>query len=61
MNPAFSEPVLIKYVSAIEDLQKSTNTRWQRYLPEWRGYLERKFNLTFSDMYLVSRYMELKL
>ncbi|KAJ5939770.1 hypothetical protein N7466_002904 [Penicillium verhagenii] len=41
MNTAFSEPTLIKYASAIEDLQKSSGTKWQRSLPEWRGYLER--------------------
>lgn len=41
MNTAFSEPTLIKYASAIEDLQKTSGTKWQRTLPEWRGYLER--------------------
>ncbi|KAA8650246.1 hypothetical protein EYZ11_003836 [Aspergillus tanneri] len=41
MNTAFSEPKLITYASAIEDLQKSTKTKWQRSLPEWRGYLTR--------------------
>ncbi|KAJ5279710.1 hypothetical protein N7478_005082 [Penicillium angulare] len=41
MNTAFSEPTLIKYASAIEDLQKTSGTQWQRTLPEWRGYLER--------------------
>ena len=40
-NTAFSEPSLIKYASAIEDLQKTSGTKWQRSLPEWRGYLER--------------------
>ncbi|KAJ5894038.1 hypothetical protein N7495_005729 [Penicillium taxi] len=41
MNTAFSEPTLIKYASAIEDLQKTSGTKYQRTLPEWRGYLER--------------------
>ncbi|RJE21941.1 amidase family [Aspergillus sclerotialis] len=41
MNTAFSEPTLVKYASAIEDLQKSSGTKWQRTLPEWRGYLTR--------------------
>ncbi|KAJ5745801.1 hypothetical protein N7520_010983 [Penicillium odoratum] len=41
MNTAFSEPTLIKYASAIEDLQKTSGTKWQRTLPEWRGYLQR--------------------
>lgn len=41
MNTAFSEPTMIKYASAIEDLQKTSGTMWRRTLPEWRGYLER--------------------
>ncbi|ODM22444.1 putative amidase [Aspergillus cristatus] len=41
MHTAFAEPTLIKYASAIEDLQKSTDTRWKRTLPEWRGHLTR--------------------
>lgn len=43
LNTAFSEATLIKYASAIEHLQKSSGTKWQRTLPEWRGYLERNF------------------
>lgn len=41
LNTAFSEAALVKWASAIEDLQKSTGTKWQRSLPEWRGYLVR--------------------
>ncbi|KAH1341866.1 hypothetical protein KXV68_007532 [Aspergillus fumigatus] len=41
VQTAFAEPTLIKYASAIEDLQKATNTPWKRTLPEWRGYLTR--------------------
>lgn len=41
MGTAFSEPTLIKYASAIEDLQKTSGTKWRRTLPRWRGYLER--------------------
>ncbi|PLN77183.1 amidase family protein [Aspergillus taichungensis] len=41
MQTAFAEPTLIKYASAIEDLQRATNTQWKRTLPEWRGYLVR--------------------
>lgn len=41
LNTAFSESTLIRYASAIEDMQKSSGTRWQRSLPEWRGYLTR--------------------
>ncbi|KAL5360513.1 amidase signature domain-containing protein [Aspergillus floccosus] len=47
MNTAFSEPTLIKYASAIEDLQKTTGTKWQRTLPEWRGYLQRPLPVPF--------------
>ncbi|RAH72487.1 amidase family protein [Aspergillus aculeatinus CBS 121060] len=38
---AFSEATLIKYASAIEDLQLSSQTPWKRSLPTWSGYLER--------------------
>ncbi|KAJ5342354.1 hypothetical protein N7541_011478 [Penicillium brevicompactum] len=41
MNTAFSEPTLIKYASAIEDLKNHSGPKWKRALPEWRGYLER--------------------
>ncbi|KAI9730402.1 MAG: hypothetical protein M1834_005912 [Cirrosporium novae-zelandiae] len=41
MNTAFSEATLIKYASAIEDLQISTGSKYQRTYPAWRGYLER--------------------
>ncbi|CAG7919605.1 unnamed protein product [Penicillium olsonii] len=41
MNTAFSEPTLIKYASAIEDLKSQSGSKWARALPEWRGYLER--------------------
>jgi amidase len=41
VNTAFSEPTLIKYASAIEDLKKHSGAKWRRDLPEWRGYLER--------------------
>lgn len=47
MNTAFSEPSLIKYASAIEDLQKTSCTKWQRTLPEWRGYLQRELPVPF--------------
>lgn len=41
MNTAWSEPALIRYASAIEDLQVRSGTRYRRSLPTWRGYLER--------------------
>ncbi|KAI5287217.1 hypothetical protein KEM54_006152 [Ascosphaera aggregata] len=45
MNTAYSEAKLVKYASAIEDLQKHTSTQWKRQLPEWRGYLQRNLPL----------------
>ncbi|KAJ5782307.1 Amidase family protein [Penicillium paradoxum] len=47
MNTAFSEASLIKYASAIEDLQKNSGAEWQRPLPQWRGYLERNLPVPF--------------
>lgn len=41
MNTAFSEAKLIRYASAIEDLQMRSGTIYRRSLPTWRGYLER--------------------
>jgi amidase len=41
MNTAFSEAKLIRYASAIEDLQNRSGTIYRRSLPTWRGYLER--------------------
>lgn len=41
MNSAFGEPTLIKYASAIEDLQMTSGTKYKRTMPTWEGYLER--------------------
>jgi len=41
MNTAFSEATLIKYASAIEDLQITSETKYQRTMPQWEGYLDR--------------------
>ena len=41
MNTAWSEPTLIRYASAIEDLQFSVKTSHKRSLPHWYGYRER--------------------
>ncbi|KAK4569800.1 hypothetical protein LTR86_002769 [Recurvomyces mirabilis] len=43
MGTAFSEAKLVKYASAVEDLLKSTNSKYQRKNtpPSWQGYLER--------------------
>ena len=41
MGTAWSEGSLIKWASAIEDLQKNMDTSYKRTMPEWSGYLER--------------------
>lgn len=41
MHSSYAEPTLIKYASAVEDLQRTTTTGWKRTLPEWRDYLAR--------------------
>lgn len=38
MNTAWSEPTLIKYASAIEDLQRTSGTNIKRTLPKWLDY-----------------------
>jgi amidase len=41
MQTAWAESELVKWGSAIEDLQVSSKTPYQRTLPKWFGYLER--------------------
>lgn len=41
MQTAWAEAELVKWGSAIEDLQISSETPYQRMLPRWYGYLER--------------------
>ncbi|MCJ1341071.1 hypothetical protein MMC09_006367 [Bachmanniomyces sp. S44760] len=41
MNTAWSEPILIRYASAIEDLQRTSGTRFRRTVPQWLGYNQR--------------------
>ncbi|GAD93283.1 hypothetical protein PVAR5_1891 [Paecilomyces variotii No. 5] len=41
MNTAWSEPSLIKFASAIEDLQRRSGTKHKRSQPTWRGYMQR--------------------
>ncbi|KAF1982106.1 glutamyl-tRNA amidotransferase subunit A [Aulographum hederae CBS 113979] len=48
MQSAFQEDQIVKWASAIEDLQMSSGTRLKRTLPKWYGYLEKNvpvFNL----------------
>ncbi|KAK5189115.1 hypothetical protein LTR92_010918 [Exophiala xenobiotica] len=49
MQTAWAEAELIKWASAIEDLQLTSNTPRKRTLPTWRGYLERNIPVPFSD------------
>ncbi|KAK3064681.1 hypothetical protein LTS18_004901, partial [Coniosporium uncinatum] len=41
MQTAFAEDKLVKWASAIEDLQLTSGTAYKRTLPNWYGYLER--------------------
>lgn len=41
MNTAWSEAALIKWASAIEDLQLAMDTPYKRTLPKWLGYKQR--------------------
>jgi len=41
MQTAWAEDKLVRWASAIEDLQVSSGTQYRRSLPKWRGYLER--------------------
>ncbi|KAJ3464631.1 hypothetical protein MRS44_009417 [Fusarium solani] len=47
MQTAFAEAELVKWASAIEDLQKSTDAPSKRQRPTWRGYLERNVPVPF--------------
>ncbi|KAI1488254.1 amidase [Biscogniauxia mediterranea] len=41
MQTAWAEAELVKWGSAIEDLQLSSGTPYKRTLPQWHGYLQR--------------------
>lgn len=41
MQTAWAEDKLVKWASAIEDLQLSSGTPYKRTLPKWYGYLEK--------------------
>ncbi|RTE81118.1 hypothetical protein BHE90_004399 [Fusarium euwallaceae] len=47
MQTAFAEAELVKWASAIEDLQKSADAPSKRQRPTWRGYLERNVPVPF--------------
>jgi amidase len=49
MQTAWAEGELIRWASAIEDLQMASGTERKRSLPVWRGYLERNIPVPFSD------------
>jgi amidase len=48
MGTAWSESTLVKYASAIEDLQFSSGTIYKRSLPKWYDY--RSKNLPINDV-----------
>ena len=41
VQTAWRENALVKWASAIEDLQVASGTPYRRTLPKWQGYLER--------------------
>lgn len=41
MGTAWSESTLVKYASAIEDLQLNSDTQYKRTSPLWYDYLSR--------------------
>ncbi|KAG9249759.1 amidase signature domain-containing protein [Emericellopsis atlantica] len=47
MQTAWAEDKLVKWASAIEDLQRSTDAPSKRRLPKWLGYLERNIPVPF--------------
>lgn len=47
MQTAWAEGELVKWASAIEDLQWSTKAPSRRQLPRWLGYLERNIPVPF--------------
>lgn len=49
MGTAWSEATLLKWASAIEDLQLSTEGLPKRTLPKWYGYRERNIPVPFLD------------
>lgn len=49
MGTAWSEATLLKWASAIEDLQLSTEALPKRTLPRWYGYKERNIPVPFLD------------
>ncbi|KAJ4991776.1 amidase [Stagonosporopsis vannaccii] len=49
MGTAWSEATLLKWASAIEDLQLSTEGLPKRTLPKWYGYKERNIPVPFLD------------
>lgn len=47
MQTAYAEAELVKWASAIEDLQLTSGTPFKRTLATWRGYLERNIPVPF--------------
>ncbi|KAJ4291926.1 hypothetical protein N0V90_009823 [Kalmusia sp. IMI 367209] len=48
MGTAFSEPSLLKWASAIEDLQLSSNTEYKRTPPRWYEYLTKNIPVIYA-------------
>ncbi|KAJ3491744.1 hypothetical protein NLG97_g5539 [Lecanicillium saksenae] len=47
LQTAWREDQLVKWASAIEDLQLTSDTKLKRTRPTWRGYLERNVPVPF--------------
>ncbi|KAI1792237.1 amidase signature domain-containing protein [Ganoderma leucocontextum] len=47
MQTAWGEAELVRWASAIEDLQRTSGTPYKRQLPTWRGYLERNLPVPY--------------
>ncbi|KAH7312624.1 amidase signature domain-containing protein [Stachybotrys elegans] len=47
MQTEFAEAELVKWGSAIEHLQRASDTKYKRTLPTWRGHLERNIPVPF--------------
>ncbi|KAJ0417486.1 amidase signature domain-containing protein [Aspergillus carlsbadensis] len=49
LGTAFSEARLVRWASAIEDLQRGSGTKLWRSLPQWRGFAGRNVPVPFVD------------
>lgn len=48
MGSMWSEPALIRWASAVEDLQSSSSTPWKRQRPTWGDYLAKNLPVLWA-------------